>query len=239
MPDISSPINGPLHVIGVHIAARARLQSTGEQSLRATPDGFGTPAFGPDSRRVRIAGTALVVESEAGGEPRVEARSLDGTTLRQLAEVAGVDLDRDIYVGDDAPPLGDPDAPLAVDAAAARALARTYAVAATALDRALVALGTQDRGATLPRLWPEHFDLAVDLEVKPGTRANLGVSPGDGFHAGPYAYVGPWTAERPGDPDFWNAPFGAYLPLDTDRPDPSNPADRAARFFLDGVSRLG
>jgi hypothetical protein len=24
-------------------------------------------------------------------------------------------------------------------------------------------------------------------------------------------YVGPWGPERPGDAEFWNAPFGAYV----------------------------
>ncbi len=32
------------------------------------------------------------------------------------------------------------------------------------------------------------------------------------FHAEPYLYVGPWGPERPGDPAYWNAPFGAILP---------------------------
>ncbi len=57
-----------------------------------------------------------------------------------------------------------------------------------------------------PVLWPEHFDVAVtENEV------NYGVSAGDGYHALPYAYVGPWTM-RTGP--FWNAPFGAIHPLD-------------------------
>ena len=38
---------------------------------------------------------------------------------------------------------------------------------------------------------------------------NYGMSPGDGFHAAPYAYVGPWT---PREGAFWNVPFGALRP---------------------------
>jgi hypothetical protein len=36
---------------------------------------------------------------------------------------------------------------------------------------------------------------------------NFGVSPGDDFHPGPYAYVGPWRV--PPLDGYWNAPFGA------------------------------
>jgi hypothetical protein len=40
---------------------------------------------------------------------------------------------------------------------------------------------------------------------------NYGVSPGDSYQERPYAYVGPWS---PRTGAFWNAPFGAVLPLD-------------------------
>jgi hypothetical protein len=59
------------------------------------------------------------------------------------------------------------------------------------------------------QLWPEHFDVAVDMGPE-GDRANFGGSPGDAAHPEPYLYVGPWdTRPRPGD--FWNEPFGASL----------------------------
>jgi hypothetical protein len=73
-----------------------------------------------------------------------------------------------------------------------------------------------------PVLWPEHFDIAV-------TRGdvNYGVSPGDGYHELPYAYVGP---HEPRQGAFWNAPFGAARPV-TDFPD----ADSLVRFFREGA----
>jgi hypothetical protein len=52
-----------------------------------------------------------------------------------------------------------------------------------------------------PILWPEHFDVAILLDD-----ASYGASPGDAFHAMPYAHV---SAGEHGDSDFWNAPFGA------------------------------
>ena len=53
-----------------------------------------------------------------------------------------------------------------------------------------------------PILWPEHFDIAIELGAE-GSRANYGVSPGDADHAEPYLYVGPWTAPPAGE--LWNA----------------------------------
>ena len=53
-----------------------------------------------------------------------------------------------------------------------------------------------------PILWPEHFEVAILLD-----NTSYGASPGDGFHAIPYAYV---STREHGDSDFWNAPFGAF-----------------------------
>ena len=67
------------------------------------------------------------------------------------------------------------------------------------------------------QLWPEHFDLGTSLDFGggdgdgDGDGVNLGFSAGDAFSEEPYAYVGPWGPERPGDSGFWNAPFGALV----------------------------
>ncbi len=54
------------------------------------------------------------------------------------------------------------------------------------------------------RLWPEHFDIAIELGSEPqGVRANYGFSPGDEGHHEPYLYVGPWSAAVDGD--LWKA----------------------------------
>ena len=60
--------------------------------------------------------------------------------------------------------------------------------------------------AETPVLWPEHFDVAIRVG-----EVNFGVSPGDGFLAEPYAYVG--VSAVPAGDAFWNAPFGAAVPL--------------------------
>jgi len=75
---------------------------------------------------------------------------------------------------------------------------------------------------TEPILWPEHFDVAITLDD-----VNYGVSPGDGYHDLPYAYVGPHQVPTGA---FWNAPFGASRPI-TDLPDVA----AVAAFFDEGT----
>ena len=72
------------------------------------------------------------------------------------------------------------DEELAVDPVAAELLLDWFARG----DRALRRFAPSEE----PILWPEHFDLGI----APG-EVNYGVSPGDGAHPLPYAYVGPWT----------------------------------------------
>jgi hypothetical protein len=99
---------------------------------------------------------------------------------------------------------GDVRSDLGVDDASARALGDWYGYCTFLLEqlRADDAAGAKAR----VQLWPEHFDVAVDLGPE-GAHANYGGSPGDDTHAEPYLYVGPW-GDRP-DSDFWNEPFGA------------------------------
>jgi hypothetical protein len=91
--------------------------------------------------------------------------------------------------------------PLNVDPLAAARLADLYAFGAAILEE-LRASATPADAPTEAWLWPEHFDLAIELGPE-GRRANYGFSPGDEHHAEPYAYVGPWTAEVSGE--LWRA----------------------------------
>jgi hypothetical protein len=93
--------------------------------------------------------------------------------------------------------------PLEVDPAAAAALAAAYEAAERTLERLVAGAGEAD-DATAPTLWPEHFDLAIELGPESrGLRANYGLSPGDADHPEPYFYVGPWSAAVEGE--LWNA----------------------------------
>jgi hypothetical protein len=94
-------------------------------------------------------------------------------------------------------PIGD------IDADSAAALARWFAFGAGILEelRAETALAHEP---TPPQLWPEHFDVAIELGAEPGGfRTGYGASPGDELHPEPYLYVVPWSAAVEGD--LWTA----------------------------------
>jgi hypothetical protein len=200
-----NPTRDALQRVATHILARARSAATGRFGLRATPGGFGTPAFGDGVEVLRVAGVVLVRERDG----RASATPLDGATLASLAAFADADLGAPFDVGHDTPPLGDADEPLVIDADAATVLADWWHLGWRALDAA-----TADAvDAMAIQLWPEHFDAGTSVAVGSGEgdRCNLGVSPGDSYSDEPYLYVGPWTDDRPGDASYWNAPFGAVL----------------------------
>jgi hypothetical protein len=93
--------------------------------------------------------------------------------------------------------------PLDVDAESARALAEWFALGADVLE---VLRGEAGPGndPSIVRLWPEHFDVAIEAgDEAAGRRANYGFSPGDDDHPEPYLYVGPWSGEVEGE--LWNA----------------------------------
>jgi hypothetical protein len=196
-----------LHALAEHVLAPARHQATGKIGLRFTFHGFGTPFFAgrraptasADKRQVRVEDDTLVVN----------ARRHDITTLARAAEAAGVppETQTGLYVPTTAP---DPDAQLSVDPFAARALGDWYGYCASVLEQLRADADALDAPARV-QLWPEHFDLAVDLGDKDsGQRANYGGSPGDEDHREPYLYVGPWGPYDAADP-FWNESFGASL----------------------------
>jgi hypothetical protein len=157
-------------------------RTQGTIRLRITPGGFGQVA-GP----WRVEGTDLV-----GPDLRVP---LTGT-VADVSRAADFEAGAPTIYSDHAE-LAE-DAPLAVDPDAAAELAGWFARG----DAGLRAFAPDEE----PVLWPEHFDLGIALD-----EVNYGISPGDGGHARPYAYVGPWT-KREGP--FWNADFGSVCDAD-------------------------
>jgi hypothetical protein len=178
-----------LHRLAEDVIKPAREQTSGGWTLTETPAGFGTPPFGEDCQ-VRVEGVELVVR-ERGTERRAPIGS-----LRSAAELIGPRL---LPEG-----LGDlPSEELEIDPAAAAVLAVSYQLAREALEQLRREAGPSD-SATEPTLWPEHFDLAIEMgEEGAGLRVNYGLSPGDENHDEPYFYVGPWTAPAAGG--LWNA----------------------------------
>ena len=221
--------------IGTHLMSRARKAATGRVDLAPMPGGFGTPAFGADHRVIRVDGDALIIEST--GDP-VSTRivPINRTTLAVLADAAGVVLTDDFDVGHDTPKLGNVHAPLSADGTSMTQMGAWFALGSMTIDRVL---GSLEHGGTpgRTRIWPEHFDLGVDVAAASGTRVNLGASVGDSSHAEPYLYVGPWEPLRPGDDGYWNASFGAVLSY-SEVLAAEDPLAMAVAFMREGIDRL-
>jgi hypothetical protein len=235
LPSTYVPTRDTLQRVATHVLARARDQAVGRFGMASSPGGLMTPMYGEDRTVVRISGAHLIVERGGSTEAIVP---INGSSLSQLAKAAGADLSVEFEAGHDTPELGDIDAPIDVDPAATAALGDYYYVGWRAVDDAIAA-APSSANPSRPQLWPEHFDVGVDLGYGTGEndRCNYGVSPGDGFHQDPYLYVGPWSSDRPGDASYWNAPFGAILGyLDLLAAD--DPVEAGVAFFRRGYDML-
>ncbi len=177
-----------LHRLAGSVLAPARRRVNGKFGLRWTRGGFGTPFFGPD-RQVRVDGTELVVV-DGGAE-----RSAPVTTLAAAGRQLGAGwLPGDALLDDE---------PLAVDEEAAAFIGQFYGLATRVLET-LRADSAADEEPSRVQLWPEHFDMALELGAESaGGRAAFGLSPGDETHPEPYLYVAPWQAPEPGE--LWQA----------------------------------
>ena len=208
-----------LHQVAEHILAAALYRATGKIGLVPSPGGFRTPSFGTDGGFLAVDGTELVV----GGAGDTKRTPL--TTVRAAAEFAGVTPGAPAQVYRPATPL-DLDEPLMIEPDAARLLAEWYGLGAQALSRFAAEIpGDQP---TAPRLWPEHFDVGLTA-----AGVDYGASPGDDHSTDPYLYVGPHDGPPPGDPAFWNAPFGAARTIRQ-----IGTVAAAAAFFHDGRARV-
>jgi hypothetical protein len=243
LPDSLPATREALQRVAVHVLARRRHDRTGRFGLRPSPGGLATPAFvggegdggGEGLEVVRTCGRHLIVESGA------DTRTAELSTLGEAAALADVELTGDsadaFSVGSDTPPVGDPDKPLGIDDEAAQAIAQWFAFGSSSIDE-VVATTPWVTASTTRQIWPEHFDLggAVTLtgagDGEGDVQANVGASPGDGVEPLPYLYVGPWTGDRPGDTDYWNAPFGAVLRAEDVVGLPPSEAHAAAVAFL-------
>lgn len=210
-----------LRALACYAISPARKARTGRIGLRPTGEGFGTPPFG-DGSRIAVHGDRLLVE------PAVDVPI---TTVRAAAEVLAIDLSPDPGVGSDLPPFR-PDERLMVDAGASFWLGAWYAFGSRHLER--LAAQHPEGAVTEAQLWPEHFDLAITVDVE-GHLVNVGFSPGDAGFPEPYVYVGPH--DRTGlTGRNWNAPFGASLTHDVLRA-AANP-DAAVDTFVSECLRL-
>ena len=89
-----------------------------------------------------------------------------------------------------------------VEVAAASALGDFYGFGCSVLEQ--LRADESDGDPSIVQLWPEHFDIAVELgDEAAGQRATYGASPGDDEHPEPYIYVSVWSADVSGE--LWNA----------------------------------
>jgi hypothetical protein len=193
-----------LHELAEHVLAPVRYRADGHIGLVITTGGFGTPMLA-DGERVRVEGTELVHE-RPGTATRVGL-----TTLGTAARFVDVPLGLPAGLFPPATPCA-PGISIAVDADSARALAAWLDLGATLLGELREHYGAHD--AAMPTLWPEHFDVAMELgNVDAGTRATYGASPGDTTISEPYLYVSPFDATRRTGP-FGAHDFGAAMTYD-------------------------
>ncbi len=186
-----------LHRLAVYVISPAQRVVNGEIILRSSPGGFAT-AMLPDGQ-IRVDGTDLVAERSG------QARRTAITTLNEMAAFVGIEPDVGQQEQFDVPPYGDLDQLLSVDAAGAAGLAEWYAFTTGLLESLRADAGPQDDVSPV-RIWPEHFDAAIDLgDQAADRRGTYGGSPGDRHHDQPYLYVSPWAGridEFFGDPTF-------------------------------------
>ncbi|MGQ0849302.1 MAG: hypothetical protein ACT4OP_09325 [Actinomycetota bacterium] len=189
-----------LNQVAFYALAPARFASNGKLGLRYTHGGFGTPFYSHD-RQVRVEGAMLVVIED--GLVRTEPVS----TLRQAASFAGVEY-RERWGPEwhDQPKPFDPDSTLQLDPAAVEVASAVIGLAYSVLEQLRCEADESDRPSRV-QLWPEHFDVAVEIgDETSGRRSAFGVSPGYAAHPEPFVYVSPWDKSRLTD-RYWNADF--------------------------------
>ena len=170
-----------------------------DRFLRPLPAGFAATVAALHRVAEEVVSPARKPDNEIALEPTqggFGTPEFEYEGARRRVRVEGDELVREVDGAEQRSPLG-------VDREAALALGRWYAFGAAALERLLDAARPEDE-ATPAHLWPEHFDLAIELGSEAaGARANYGASPGDESHPEPYLYVGPWSAAVRGE--LWRA----------------------------------
>jgi hypothetical protein len=186
-----------LHALARRVIGPLRERALEVNGLRWTRGGFGTPFFGADAQ-VRMEHGVLVVQS------RFRERREAVGTLGQAAELIGFHLSGDEAELDAAP--------LTISPEAARFAGDFLGFATNVLEQ-LRADVPPEYEPTRVELWPETFDLGVEVGLEQaGRRATFGASLGDADHPEPYLFVTPLDVRPTGD--LWQADSfaGAELP---------------------------
>jgi hypothetical protein len=195
-PPTLVPTRVALHKLAEHVIAPAREHANGKFGLRYTRGGFGTPFFGADVQ-LRVVGDMLIVQRGN----REQAQPISSHAL------AAEDIGRELLPG------GSEDTErLAIDPGASRFLGDWFGFGASVLEELRAGVGDEHEPSRV-QLWPEHFDIAVEIGLESaGARAGYGASPGDEHHPEPYVYVAPRGEIAERDPRFDATAFkGAEL----------------------------
>jgi hypothetical protein len=202
-----------LHALAEHVLAPARYREDHHVGLQPTDDGIETPVVGRKERVVGVRGNRIFVREGS------KERDAEITTLGAAARFVGVEpgVPDGLWK-----PVTQPihQAGLRIQAEAVVRLAQWFQLVKSALAELA---DDHDGPLESVQLWPEHLDLATS-----GDQVNYGGSPGDDLIEMPYLFVGPWDHPVNNDP-FWNAPFGAALPIAE-----VTSVDRASAFFRTG-----
>lgn len=215
-----------LQALAEYVISPYRKSVNGKIGLRYTYGGFGTPYLLGDEQ-LRVDEDGLWLETPTGRE------SVPTDTLRTAAEALGIEA---------APAYGEPelpsdiDAPLQLDRAATSFLGEWFGFGTSVLEQLRAEADSAEALQTRSQIWPEHFDLAIELGVG-AQSASFGVSPGDSKHEHPYFYVAPSSVPK-SDP-FWDAHGfdGAQLGLPT-LGDLDDQRSAVLDFFRRGIALL-
>jgi hypothetical protein len=224
LPESYGQTTADLHRLAVYVVSPAQRLVNGEIILESTHGGFST--FPYDGHVTRVVDDRLVVDGAA--HPI--------TSLRAAAAALGIEPDVAQEERFDVPPHGDLDEPLRIDLAAAAVLAEWFEFATEALEGLRAHAGAGD-DVTIVRIWPEHFDAAIDMgDQAAGRRATYGGSPGDRHHAEPYLYASPWAGRI--DDFFADPTFKGASLLYSDLLAAPDPAAAAAEFLAEARDRV-
>src|SRR4249919_1735402 len=224
LPETYAETMADLHRLAVYVVSPAQRLVNGEIIMQSTHGGFST--FEYAGHVTRVVDDRLVVDGAA--HPI--------TTLREAAAALGIEPDVDQEEQFDVPPHGGLDEPLAIDLAAAAVLADWFEFATDGLE-ALRAEARPDDDVTIVRIWPEHFDAAIDMgNADAGRRATYGGSPGDHLHAQPYLYASPWAGRI--DSFFDDPAFNGAALKYADLLASPDPARAASEFLVEARNRV-
>lgn len=184
MPDTPATVR-TLHGIAEALLSGPQYRTSGTIRLRVVPGGIATVAA-PALRLDATApdGAVLVVDEARRVSVTGTFADVGAATGHGFGEPEGLYHDHSGVTAAEATGL---------DAGEARERLDWLLLA----DAALRAFAPRQH----PTLWPEHFDVSVEVDGVP-----FGASPGDAFSPEPYAYVSETTLPRDA---FWDAPFGA------------------------------